>query len=93
MERRKTIKRISDDRIEIVSRGIYENGEIKLLGKQLPKKKMNVVVSFREEKVNEEYNKTKALNNFVKKWSGAIKEKDIDFVMEKKFEYLVEKHK
>jgi len=86
-KRRTTTKR------EIVSKGIYENGEIKLSGKRLPKKKMNVVVTFREEETNKKHNKLDTVNDFVKKWSGVIKAKDLDLVMEKKLDYLVEKHK
>ncbi|MCB9206547.1 MAG: hypothetical protein H6611_04375 [Ignavibacteriales bacterium] len=78
---------------EIVTKGIYENGEIKLRGKKLPKKKMNVIVSFREEKNEKSKSKDKAASNFIKKWSGVINANDVELVMEKKLEYLIEKHK
>lgn len=78
---------------EIVAKGIYENGEIRLSGKKLPQKKMNVIVSFREEKNEENLNKTEAASNFIKKWSGVIKVDKVELVMEKRLEYLVEKHK
>lgn len=77
----------------IVSKGVYENGEIKLSGKRLPKKKMNVVVTFREEVKEKEQNEEEVANNFIKKWSGVIKNQDIELVMEKKLDYLVAKHK
>jgi len=92
MGKQKTKKRARTKR-EIISKGIYENGEIKLSGKRLPKKRMNVVVTFKEEEGDEKKDKVKAVNDFVKKWSGVIKVKDIDLVMEKKLEYLIEKHK
>ncbi len=96
MEKQTTIKRKkrrTTTKREIISKGIYENGEIKLSGKRLPKKKMNVVVTFREEEINKKQNKVDAVNDFVKKWSGIIKIKDLNLVMEKKLDYLVEKHK
>jgi len=94
MEKQTTIKRKkrrTTTKREIISKGVYENGEIKLSGKRLPKRKMNVVVTFREEN-DKKNNKIDAVNNFVKKWSGVIKTKDIDFVMDKKLDYLIEKH-
>lgn len=78
---------------EIVSKGIYENGEIKLSGKKLPRKKMNVIVSFTEEKNEQKQNKAEAAKNFIKKWSGVIRADDVKLVMEKRLEYLIEKHK
>lgn len=36
--RKKNKKRRTERKIEIISKGIYENGEIKLSGKRLPKK-------------------------------------------------------
>ena len=78
---------------EIVSKGIYENGFIKLSGKKLPKKRMKVLVTFREAEDEATKSNEKTVENFIKKWSGAIKEQNIQMVMERKLEYLVEKHK
>lgn len=78
---------------EIVAKGIYDHGEIKLSGKKLPRKKMNVVVTFKEEKNDKKTNKINAANDFVKKWSGVIKANDVEIIMEKRLEYLIEKYK
>lgn len=78
---------------EIVSKGVYENGKIKLNGKNLPKRRMNVVVTFREASNEVKKNNEKIVDSFIKKWSGLIKEENVEMVMEKKLEYLVEKNK
>jgi len=77
----------------IASKGIYEDGVIKLTGEKLPKKKMNVVVTFREDKKDKTYNSKNVVDSFLKKWSGVLKTNNVELVMEKKLEYLVEKHK
>jgi len=78
---------------EIVSKGVYENGKIVLNGKNLPKRRMNVVVTFREASNKVKKNNEKTVDSFIKKWSGFIKEENVEIVMEKKLEYLVEKNK
>jgi len=88
-KRKKNIER----KIEIISRGVYQNGKIKLMDKGLPKRKMNVIVTFKEEKPDLKNNKVKQANDFLKKWSGVIKTKDLDSIMDEKINYLVEKHK
>lgn len=93
MEKQTKKKRSAERKREIISKGIYENGEIKLSGKRLPKRRMNVIVAFKEDEKDIKQNKEKAVDAFIKKWSGVIKAKDIEFVMEKKLDYLVEKHK
>lgn len=93
MEKQTKKKRSGERKREIISKGIYENGEIKLSGKRLPKRRMNVIVAFKEDEKDIKQNKEKAVDAFIKKWSGVIKAKDIEFVMEKKLDYLVEKHK
>lgn len=79
--------------LEIVSKGVYENGKIKLNGKNLPKRRMNVVVTFREINSDVKRNNEKIVDSFIKKWSGFIKEKNVEMVMEKKLEYLMRKNK
>lgn len=54
---------------------------------------MNVVVAFKEDEKDQKQNEEKVVDTFLKKWSGVIKAKDIELVMEKKLDYLVEKHK
>ena len=54
---------------------------------------MNVVVTFKEEKNDEKIIKINAANDFVKKWSGIIKANDVELIMEKRLEYLIEKYK
>ena len=93
MEKQTNKKRGAERKREIISKGIYENGEIKLSGKRLPKRRMNVIVAFKEDEKDKKQNKDKAVDAFIKKWSGAIKAEDIELVMEKKLDYLVEKHK
>ena len=63
------------------------------MDKGLPKRKMNVIVTFKEEKLDLKNNKVKQVNDFLKKWSGVIKAKDLDSIMDEKINYLVEKHK
>ncbi len=88
---RKAKKEISP--LEIISKGIYDNGKVELTGKKLPKRKMNVIVILREDKAIKKKDKKKAVDNFVKKWSGVIRDPKIGYVMEKKMEYLLEKYK
>ncbi len=92
MEKQRTKKKTKIKK-EITSKGVYENGNIKLSGKGLPKRKMNVVVTFKEDEKDEKQAISEKVDAFVKKWSGAIKVENIKFVTEKKLEYLIEKHK
>ena len=89
MEKQANKKRRAERKREIISKGIYENGEIKLSGKRLPKKRMNVVVTNREEEQSQKQNKEQKVDAFINKWSGAIKTTDVELVMERKLDYLV----
>jgi len=88
----KSKKRKSQVQKEIAFKGIYENGIIKLSGKKLPKKKMNVIVTFQEEENTKVQVQERKVDDFLKKWRGVIKSSEIQLVMEKKFDYLVKKH-
>ena len=75
----------------LAKKAVYENGKITFPDKQIPKGKMDVIVTFLQN--------TPVLDNlegkrqaFIKKWAGFLKESQIDHWKEDKINYLQEKY-
>ncbi len=71
---------------------IYENGTVKFLDKNLPKKRFKIHVTFVEELKLEPQEKMSG-EEFVKKWAGFLKGADIKDYKEERIKYLQEKYK
>jgi len=56
---------------------IYENGKVKFLDKNLPRRKFRVLVTFLEE-VGAQHEKKMTWNEFLEKWEGIIEGADIE---------------
>lgn len=72
---------------------IYENGKIKFLDKNLPRRKFRVLVTFLEEvEAQTKPEKKMTGKEFVEKWRGVLKGANIKDYKEERLKYLEEKH-
>lgn len=74
---------------------IYENGKVKFLTRNLPKRKFKVLVTFLEELGQLEPGLPRKMTGeeFVKKWAGIIEGATIENYKEERAQYLKEKYR
>lgn len=88
MKLKNKIRKVKMETVE----AIYENGKVKFLTRNLPKRRFKVLVTFLEE-LELPPQKEMTWKEFLQKWEGIIEGADIENYKDERAQYLKEKYR